>query len=66
MIVHQLFGRLCSVISFSRLLKMPWPSSSPSNVVEVVFCRTKCDKMAVIHQDYYFHHNRKYKVRLIS
>ncbi|XP_057381741.1 uncharacterized protein LOC130704275 [Daphnia carinata] len=41
--------------------KMPWPSSSPSNVVEVVFCRTKCDKMAVIHQDYYFHHNRKYK-----
>lgn len=41
---------------------MPWPSNSPSNVVEVVFCRTKCDKMAVIHQDYYFHHNRKYKV----
>lgn len=45
--------------------KMPWPSSSPSNVVEVVFCRTKCNKMAVIHQDYYFHHNRKYKVRIL-
>ncbi|EFX83729.1 hypothetical protein DAPPUDRAFT_315649 [Daphnia pulex] len=40
---------------------MPWPTSSPSNAVEVVFCRTKCDKMAVIHQNYYFHHNRKYK-----
>ena len=57
--------RLATFSQWSCLnLKMPWPTPPTSNVVEVVFCRTKCDKMAVIHQNYYFHHNRKYKVML--
>jgi len=29
--------------------------------IDVAFCRTKCNRLAVIYEDYYFHHNRRYK-----
>jgi hypothetical protein len=42
--------------------KMPMQLSLFDVVVDVILCRTRFDKIAVIYQDYYFHHNRKYKV----
>ena len=46
---------------YCRKLIDGWWRMLTYSSIDVAFCRTKCNRLAVIYEDYYFHHNRRYK-----